>query len=154
MEHVETDAVDSWIGPASVKRPLSRALGAEHVAVNYFELAPGETFGFGYHRHPDQEELFYVFDGVATFETEAGDVDVAAREVIRFEPGEWQLGRNDADDRVRALALGAPAESETDLRRTCGSCGGRRPTRVERADDEDGLVTVCEDCGAETGRFY
>jgi len=153
MEHVDVDDIDSWMGPASVKRPVSRALGAEHVAINYYELAPGEAFGFGYHRHPDQEEVFYVLDGTATFETETGDVVVNAGEVIRFEAGEWQLGSNEGDERLRALAVGAPAESETDLRRACGNCGGRQPTRVERADDEDALVTRCEDCGSETGRF-
>jgi uncharacterized cupin superfamily protein len=155
MEHVDTEAIDSWMGPSSVKRPLSKALGTEHVAINYYELAPGETFGFGYHRHSDQEEVFYVLEGVATFETDSDDVEVAPGEAIRFEPGEWQLGRNEGEDRVRALALGAPADSEqTELQRHCEDCDSSQPARIDRADDEDALVTLCMECGAETGRFY
>jgi quercetin dioxygenase-like cupin family protein len=153
MQQIRIEDIDSWMGPASVKRPLSQELDAEHVAINYYELEPGETFGFGYHRHPEQEEIFYLLDGVATFETEREDIEVQAGEAIRFEPGEWQLGRNDGEKRLRALALGAPAESSTEMKRHCDDCGGRERNRIERADDEDALVTVCEVCGAETGRF-
>lgn len=155
MEKVSVDDVDSWIAPASVKRPISRGLGTDHVTVNYYELAPGETFGFGYHRHPEQEEVFYILEGTATFETEDGDVRVSAGEVLRVAPGEWQLGRNDGDERVRALALGAPADqSDAEVRTECPDCGERTPASIERApDDDDALVTVCENCGAETGRY-
>lgn len=154
MEKTDIEDVESWAGPQAAKRPVSRAVGAEHVTVNHFELAPGERFGFGYHRHPEQEELFYVLEGTATFETEAGDVEVRAGELVYFEPGEWQLGHNRGDEPVKALAMGAPAESsQADLRRRCADCGGREPTSIERADDGDALVTVCDTCGAVTGRF-
>lgn len=155
MEHVSIDDVDSWIGPSSEKRPLSRALGAEHVNVNYYELETGDTIGFGYHHHPDQEELFYVLDGTVTFETEDGDVAVAAGEAVRFEPGEWQLGRNGGSERARVLALGAPADADdAEILRDCPDCGTRTEVRIERADDSDALVTICADCGAETGRYH
>jgi len=155
MEKVTIDEVDSWLSPASAKRPLSRALGAENVTINHYELAPGESFAFGYHSHETQEEVFYVTAGEATFETEDGEVVVGAGELVRFAPGEWQQGRNDGDERVRALALGAPAESgETTILRACSECGERTPHEVERAPDDDAaLITVCVDCGAETGRF-
>lgn len=155
MEKVAVDDVDSWQGPASVKRPLGRALGLADAALNYYELAPGESFAFGYHRHGDQEEVFYVLEGEATFETEDGDVAVGAGELVRFAPGEWQQGHNRGDERVRALALGAPADSgETDILRECPDCGERTGQEISRApDDEAALVTICVDCGAETGRF-
>lgn len=153
MEHVSLSEVDAWMSPAESKRPLSNALGAEHLAVNHYILEPGESFGFGYHRHADQEELFYVLEGTATFETEDGNVTVSAEEAIRFAPGEWQLGRNETDERVVALALGAPADAgDTDIRRTCPDCGERQPVRIEPTDDRDALVTICEECGAETAR--
>ncbi|MBX0295458.1 cupin domain-containing protein [Haloarcula nitratireducens] len=154
MERVSVDAVDSRMGSADVKRSLSRALETSDLAVNYYELAPGETFGLGYHRHPDQEEVFYVQSGTATFETEDGDVAVGPDEAVRFAPGEWQLGRNDGDERVVALALGAPRdESETEMVRHCESCGERTEQRVELADDRDALLTLCASCGEGTGRF-
>ncbi len=154
MERVSADDVDSWNSPAAAKRPLGRALQAEELAVNHYELEPGDAFGFGYHRHPDQEEVFYVIEGEATFETEDGTVSVGAGEAVRFAPGEWQLGRNEGDESVVALALGAPADaSSADIRRECPDCGERTATQVERADDGSGLVTVCQACDAVTGQF-
>ena len=142
------------MGPAADKRALSGALGTTDFALNYYELAPGDAFGFGYHRHPRQEEVFYVVEGTATFETEGGDVEVGAGEAVRFAPGEWQLGRNAGEERVVALAMGAPEDSrETEMLRECPDCGGRTENTVEMTDDRDALVTRCTDCGAETGRF-
>lgn len=159
MERVAIDEVDDWPGPADVKRPLGRALGATDVAVNYYELDPGESFAFGRHAHADQEEVFHVLDGTATFETgdpREGDteaIEVSAGELVRFAPGEWQRGVNRGDDRVRALAVGAPAEAgETTILRDCPGCGEPTPQEIERAGDGE-LVTLCVDCGAETGRF-
>jgi len=154
MRKARIEEVDSWMGPASVKRPLSRALGAEDVAINYYELEPGESFAFGYHRHEGQEEVFYVQAGEATFETDDGEVTVGAGEAVRFAPGEWQQGWNRGEEPVRALALGAPQESgETTILRECRECGERTEQEVGRAEDADALVTRCLDCGAETGRF-
>jgi quercetin dioxygenase-like cupin family protein len=68
MRRVRIDDVDTYMGPASVKRPLSTELETEGLSINYFELEPGESFAFGYHSHADQEEVFYVRQGVVTFE--------------------------------------------------------------------------------------
>ncbi len=154
MEKVDVDELDDWMGPASVKRPLGKAIGAEGLAANYYELAPGDSFAFGYHAHEDQEELFYVLEGTATFETERGDVTVEADEAIRFSPGEFQRGRNETDERVRAIAVGAPADAgELTLLRECGPCGERTEQTIEPTEEKDALVTRCLACDAETGRF-
>ncbi|MFC7156480.1 cupin domain-containing protein [Halomarina halobia] len=154
MRKVRIDDVAGWMGPADVKRPLGRELGTEDVAVNYFELAPGESFAFGYHRHADQEEVFYVQRGTVTFETEDGELLVEAGEAARFAPGEYQQGWNRGDERVVALAIGAPADAtETEILRECADCGDRTPQRIEPTDGRDALVTLCAGCGAETGRF-
>ncbi|MFC7196566.1 cupin domain-containing protein [Halosimplex aquaticum] len=154
MKRVSRDDCERRMGPAADKRALSAALGAEELALNYYELEPGDSFGFGYHRHPEQEEVFYVVDGTATFETEDGDVEVSAGEAVRFAPGEWQLGRNAGDERCVALAMGAPRDARrTEMLRECPDCGGRTENAVEMADDREALVTRCTDCGTETGRF-
>ena len=154
MKHVRTEDLDSWMSPASVRRPLGKELGVEEMAVNYFELAPGESFAFGYHRHADQEEVFYVVRGEATFETEDGEAVVGEGEAVRFEPNEFQQGWNRGDERVVAIAMGAPADTgETEIFRDCEDCGERTAQRIESTDEKDALLTVCEDCGAETGRF-
>jgi len=152
MEKLRVADAPVRAGPASVERSLGHDLETDHVNLDYFELAPGETFAFGYHCHPEQEGLSFVLEGTATFETESGDVSVAADEVIRFAPGEWQLGRNDGEDRVVALPLEAPADSpETELRRTCPDCGQRSTARIERAGGA--LVTVCETCETELDSY-
>jgi quercetin dioxygenase-like cupin family protein len=154
METTAIDDLDSMMGPAAVKKRLAKGLEATEIALNYYELEAGETFGFGYHRHPDQEEVFYVLDGTATFETEEGDVDVAAGEAVRFAPGEWQLGRNDGEEPVRALAIGAPKDDrEAEIKRACENCETRTEHRVELADDRSAILAICTNCGTETGRY-
>ncbi|WP_415379049.1 cupin domain-containing protein [Halosimplex sp. TS25] len=154
MKRVSREDCERRMGPATDKRALSAALDAEELALNYYELEPGDSFGFGYHRHPEQEEVFYVVEGTATFETEDGDVAVSAGEAVRFAPGEWQLGRNAGDERCVALAMGAPLDARrTEMLRECPDCSGRTENTVEMADDRDALVTRCTDCGTETGRF-
>jgi uncharacterized cupin superfamily protein len=153
MDTVSLDDLDRRMGPAADKRLLSRTLGTDHVAVNYYELEEGDSFAFGYHRHPDQEEVFYVIEGTVTFETEDGEVVVGPDEAVRFAPGEWQRGRNEGDERVVALAIGAPVESTTEMVRECPDCGERTENSIELADDREALVTRCTDCGSGTGRF-
>jgi uncharacterized cupin superfamily protein len=154
MERAAIEDLQNRMGPAAEKRLVGGALEATDVAVNYYELAPGDSFGFGYHRHEDQEELFYVQAGTVTFETETGDEVVTAGECVRFAPGEWQLGTNEGDGRVVALAIGAPAEtSDTEMVRACPDCGTRTENELELTDDRDAILTRCTECGAETGRF-
>jgi uncharacterized cupin superfamily protein len=159
MEHVSIDDVDSYMGPADIKRPLTDALGASDLAINYYELDSGESFAFGRHCHTEQEEVFYVQQGTVTFETGDPDDDpetvaVAAGEAVRFAPGEFQRGVNEGEERVVALALGAPQETgETTITRVCPDCGERTEATIEMTDDRDALVTRCVECGTVTGRF-
>lgn len=154
MEKHRVDAVESRMGPATVRRMLSPVLETTELAINYYELAPGDSFGFGYHRHEAQEEVFYVQTGTVTFETEEGDVAVESDEVARFGPGEWQRGTNEGGERVVALGLGAPRDAgETEMVRDCPDCEERTHQTIEWADDGEALVTLCEECGASTGRF-
>lgn len=156
MEKVRIEDIESRTGgPADVKRPLTDALGATDFALNYYELAPGDSFAFGYHAHSDQEEVFYIQSGTVTFETEDGKTEVGSDEIVRFAPGEYQRGVNEDDStRAVALALGAPKESgDLDLRRECPDCDDRTSNSIQRADDGEFLVTICEDCGAETAQF-
>lgn len=151
IEDIDTPPSNS---PADVLRPLSQALDTDDLAINYYKLAPGESFGYEYHRHHDQEEVFYIQAGTPTFETEDGDVDVEAGEVIRFAPGEFQLGTNQTDNRVKALALGAPRDSEEiEYLRNCTQCGERTIQAPEITENQEALVIRCSDCGTETDRI-
>lgn len=136
-------------------RPLSDALDAANLAVNHYRVPPGEGLPAGLHAHGDQEEVFVVLSGEATFETldpdrsEGGEITVGAGEAVRFAPGEYQSGRNaSADADLVVLALGAPRESE-DVRvpLDCPACG-HDYLRPEVTDTGDGVRLACPDCGA------
>ncbi|KTG09969.1 cupin [Haloprofundus marisrubri] len=155
MEKVDIDDVRPMSLDGELdRRPLTDLLGATDVALNYYGVDPGEAFTSGLHAHLDQEELFYVLEGTATFETksdpngETETVEVAENEAIRFAPGEFQQGRNESDERVAALALGAPKES-TEIRvpNTCPACGDSDVLAVSVTDS--GLELRCPNCAAE-----
>ncbi|OTF00562.1 cupin domain-containing protein [Halorubrum sp. SD612] len=157
MERVAIDDVDVVTNPMDVhdlRKPVSRALGADHVAMNYFELAPGDAFSGGLHTHNDQEEIFYVLAGTATFEVgrERDEVEVGPDELIRFSPGEFQSGfvPEDADEEVVAWAIGAPgARHDWDRIESiveCRGCGGERVHDTELTDAGRFRFT-CTECG-------
>lgn len=160
MEHITIDAIDNRIQPAAVMRRLTDALGTTDLAINYYELEPGDSFAFAYHRHEHQEEVFYVHAGTATFETEEGPISVESGEAIRFEPGEYQRGWNRGDKRVVAIALGAPLQyGDGERLRECQNCGDRTDNSLDLVDDENApggkaVIAICGVCGTETGRWF
>lgn len=152
MERITVDDTDSG------RTVLTDALGEGGVAVNHYRLAPGERFSTGLHAHLDQEELFVVVSGEATFETlaradDSGAVErervaVGEGELVRFAPGEYQTGWNDADRRLVAYALGAPrGTTEFRVPVPCSDCG-HEATRPELRDGRE--VSVCPECGTES----
>jgi uncharacterized cupin superfamily protein len=154
MEKVRIDGEDNQIQPAAVMKQLTEPLGATDLAINYYELEPGDSFAFAYHNHEIQEEFFYVIEGTATFETEDGSVPVEAGEIIRFGREEFQRGWNRGAEPVRALALGAPlAYGEQIKLRDCPDYGESTHNRLELTDDETAVVAICTDCETETGRW-
>jgi uncharacterized cupin superfamily protein len=156
----EVDHVEHPMGVNSIRRPLSEALGTAAFGLVYYELEPGEAFSGGLrHRHRDQEEVFLVLSGVVTFEIgrEPERVTVEEGEAIRIEPGEFQKGTNEGDERVVALGFGAPGRrhdwEELDVLLECGNCDaetvhdclsvGSGEWRTERID----LEATCQECG-------
>ena len=161
MKKVRIEELENSVQPAAVMRRLTEPLGLSDLAINYYELEPGDSFAFAYHKHEIQEEVFYVQAGTATFETEEGPIEVDAGELIRFDREEFQRGWNRGDERVVALALGAPLDYGRQIKlRYCSVCEEPTDTRLERDTDpasrgEDAVVTGhCKECGTETGRWY
>ena len=154
MERVTIEGIEAVVDSATIKRPLTDALNASHLAINYYELAPGDSFAYGYHMHESQEEVFIVQAGTATFETEEGEIPVEEGEVIRFAPGEYQRGINRGSDRVEAIALGAPQETgESEIFRHCETCEKPTPQGIEWTEDRNAKRTRCTECDEITGRF-
>jgi len=147
MEHVSVDEPDPTARTADVQAGLTDPLDLADVAMNYYELAPGQSLSGGLHTHMAQEEIFYVLEGTATFETPEETVEVGADEAIRFAPGEYQEGTNEGDERLRVLALGAPqAQGETRALFPCENCGADYHVVDIGAES---MTLVCPDCGEE-----
>ena len=148
METVSIGDVEpNALGSDVDRRGLSDPLGTTDFALNRYRLDPGERFSGGMHAHMDQEEVFVIVEGEATFETTDGEVTVGEAEAIRFAPGEFQSGRNDSDGEVVAFAMGAPRDSEdVRLPQSCPECGH---DDVRAIPGENGFDLQCPDCGAE-----
>ncbi|OLZ39492.1 hypothetical protein A6E15_00175 [Natrinema saccharevitans] len=160
----EIENVPHFMGINSRRKPLSRAIEEMGFAMVHFELEPGESFSGGHHTHHDQEELFYVIDGTATFEVKSGPGaepethEVGPGEVIHFERGgSYQTGGNEGDERVVAVALGVGEPrhgwADTKVLFDCENCGRETVHDIEavRPEDErmpepDETVISCQDC--------
>lgn len=148
MEHVSIDEVEpNAFGNDVDRRGLSDPLGTTDFAINRYRLDPGERFSGDLHTHMDQEEVFAVIEGEATFETPDDEITVSAGEAIRFGPGEYQSGKNDGEETVVAFAMGAPRGSE-DVRvpRKCPEC---EHENMRAIPGDDGFNLVCPECSAE-----
>jgi uncharacterized cupin superfamily protein len=146
MEQVSIDTCDVASYAGIERRALGEALGAEAVAFNHYVVAPGERIA-GLHAHLDQEEVFVVLSGEATFETLDGKRSVGEGEMVRFEPGEFQSCVNQAGERLVVLAVGAPADTD-DLRVPVG-CHDCEAEAMALGFVDGGERLVCPDCGAE-----
>jgi mannose-6-phosphate isomerase-like protein (cupin superfamily) len=134
-------------------------------AMVVFELKPGESFSGAPHTHLNQEELFYVLEGTATWELAAGPgaeretVEVGPNELIHFHADDvYQTGSNRSDGVVRAISIGSPGarhgwEGARGLA-DCPACGEETVhTFVPTEDAEDvrmpaleEIVITCTDC--------
>lgn len=146
MKKISVNAAEGTDLNGCERRSISDALGATAVSLNEYRVGPGEGLPAGLHAHMDQEELFVVFDGTLTFETMAGEVTVSESDAIRFPPGEFQSGENDADEELVVLAIGAPSGTE-DIRIPveCPGCECQS-LRLDPGGPE--LTFVCPACGA------
>ena len=151
-ENIPEGAMADSVGGA---RQLSEPLEATELAVNYYELAPGESFSHSLHRHSNQEEVFYIQSGTVTFETETGEIEVSAGEILRIPPNTFQFGINRGDERVSAMTFGAPREYEgkNDYLIDCDECGERTVQYFEHVEGKDEFICRCTDCDTVTHRI-
>ena len=157
MEKIAVDDVEVVPHPMGVnteRRPISDALGTDDVTVVHYALQPDEQFSGGIHTHHDQEEVFVILEGSATFEVgRRGEesVTVEAGEAVRFAPGDFQAGRNESDDVVVGLAVAAPGTShdwgEIESPAPCSACDAVTPHSVRPPEDD--FVVYCLECGTE-----
>ncbi|MFC4551830.1 MULTISPECIES: cupin domain-containing protein [Halorussus] len=108
---IDPESVEPTSDRPCVQRAVGDEAGLENVAVNLYEVAPGEQIPLAYHYHDDQEEVFHVLAGDLHVETPEEEYVVPEGHVFVVEPDSPQLAFNpeDAEETVRTLVLGAPS---------------------------------------------
>lgn len=148
MKHVSledvppSDAVETDIDRCGLSDPL----GTTDIAINHYHLSFGDQMA-GFHAHMDQEEVFVVIEGKATFEILNGEVTVSEEEAIRFPAGEFKGGKNESGGDLVLVALGAPRDTE-DMRVPIG-CPECHHADMRLVPSKEGVTFVCPDCRGE-----
>ena len=158
----DVESVPHFMGVNSHRKALAQELEGMDFAATYFELDPGEAFSGGLHTHTDQEELFVVLEGEATWETrpdpgaETETFAVGEGGAVHFEAdGVFQQGRNESGAVVRGFAIGVPGarHSWAGVRSLvdCPDCGRETvfafEDHDERQPDPADLTAACTECG-------
>jgi quercetin dioxygenase-like cupin family protein len=142
--------------PTRGKREVDEAVGGAAFGYNVFIADPGEPLPWGYHYHPDHEELLHVLDGALRVETPVGERRVEAGEVLFVPPDHPQKAVAAGEVPARVIAVGAPKEADDAvIADRCPDCG-ERTGRTYESVSEDGTtvyVLTCSGCGAATDRL-
>ncbi len=92
-------------------RWYSEALATEQVSFSW-RLMPAGTGGRGSygHRHPGQEEIYFVISGTATFKVGDDVFELGAKSAARMTGEEFYSVHNDTDDDVEVLIVSTRLE--------------------------------------------
>jgi mannose-6-phosphate isomerase-like protein (cupin superfamily) len=114
------DAVDwmaEWPGFGEM-RWYSDAVNAEQVSFSWRSMPPGTGGRGSYgHRHPGQEEVYFVISGTATFKVGDDVFEAPARSAILMDGTEHYSVHNDSDADIELLLFSTRvAETPTEKR--------------------------------------
>jgi len=94
---------------------VSEAADLDHLGLRTYRVEPGESIPLsGLHYHDEQEEVFYVLDGVLSVETPDRTYAVDPGQFFVAEPGSPHRAHvaADAEAECRLLGMGAPPQSD------------------------------------------
>ena len=115
-EVIRADEVDDVYAGSDVPgefRPLTRALGAEQLAVTLIRVPPHSDFEQGTGHFPDeQEEVYIVARGTLTMRFGDEIRTLSAGSVARVAPGTPRSHRNEGDEPVELWALSRRIDRE------------------------------------------
>lgn len=101
----------------STLRSIGIAAELSTLGANLYDAEPGEQLPLAYHSHEEQEELFFVLEGTLSVEIPEATLTVESGEVVVAEPERphREYVDGDAEEPVRALAVGAPIVDDVQL---------------------------------------
>ena len=86
------------------QRWYSDALGTEQVSFSWRRMLPGTGGRGSYgHRHPGQEEIYFVISGVVTFKIDDDVFEAAPQTAVRVAGNAFRSVHNDTDDEAQLL---------------------------------------------------
>jgi uncharacterized cupin superfamily protein len=102
------DALDFMAGYPGYgeQRWYSDALGTEQVSFSWRRMPPGTGGRGSYgHRHPGQEEIYFVISGPVTFKVGEDIFEVPPHTAVRMTGEEFYSVHNDSDTEAELLIL-------------------------------------------------
>ena len=100
------------------QRWYSDALATEQVSFSWRRMLPGTGGRGSYgHRHPGQEEVYFVISGSVTFKVDEDVFEAAPQTAVRIGGGAYRSVHNDTDDEAQLLIFSPRREEPpTELR--------------------------------------
>ena len=92
-------------------RLARKTLGAEAFGFNVVDIEAGGQIPAHDHTGDNQEEVFIILEGDATFVTDGEEHEAPAGTFCRYAPEVNRTILNKSDGNVRALLIGVPADS-------------------------------------------
>jgi len=102
------DAIDFMADYAEYgeQRWYTSAVAAEQVSFSWRRMLPGTGGRGSYgHRHPGQEEVYFVISGVVTFKIGDDVFEAAPQTAVRVGGGAFRSVHNDTDDEAELLII-------------------------------------------------
>jgi mannose-6-phosphate isomerase-like protein (cupin superfamily) len=88
------------------QRSYTRALAAEQVSLSWRRMLPGTGGRGSYgHRHPGQEEVYFVISGVVTFKTDDDVFEAGPQTAVRVAGDAFRSVHNDTDREAELLIV-------------------------------------------------
>jgi mannose-6-phosphate isomerase-like protein (cupin superfamily) len=117
------DAIDFMAGYAEYgeQRWYTRAVAAEQVSFSWRRMLPGTGGRGSYgHRHPGQEEVYFVISGVVTFKIDDDVFEAGPQTAVRVGGDAFRSVHNDTDDEAELLIFSPrldepPTEKQDDF---------------------------------------
>jgi mannose-6-phosphate isomerase-like protein (cupin superfamily) len=100
------DAIDFMAGYAEYgeQRWYTRAISAEQVSFSWRRMRPGTGGRGSYgHRHPGQEEVYFVVSGVVTFKIGDDVFEAGPQTAVRVGGDAFRSVHNDTDEEAELL---------------------------------------------------
>jgi uncharacterized cupin superfamily protein len=111
------DFMDGYPGYGE-QRWYSDALGTEQVSFSWRRMLPGSGGRGSYgHRHPGQEEVFFVFSGTVTFKVGDDVFQAGPQTAVRMTGEEFYSVHNDTDVEAELLIFSTRLDRPTTERR-------------------------------------